>query len=73
MTSPEWMVALSLCVSVNAEIFFDPIALRDAKSICGRCPAQTACLTYALADRDLVGVWGGTTEKDRDKLRRAAA
>ncbi len=68
MTSPEWM-ADAQCVSVNPETFFDPIALRDAKAICGRCPAQTACLTYALSDPHLYGIWGGTTELDRDRLR----
>lgn len=37
--------------------------------ICRRCPVQQACLDYALADRELVGIWGGTTTAERQKMR----
>jgi hypothetical protein len=44
----------------------------QAKSICRRCPEETACLAYALAGRVEHGVWGGTTPKQRKALRREA-
>jgi hypothetical protein len=34
-------------------------ARQDAAAACGFCPAQPACLAYALAQREPAGVWGG--------------
>ena len=42
-----------------------------AKTICRRCTVRAECLAEALGDPGLVGVWGGTTERDRRVLRRA--
>jgi WhiB family transcriptional regulator, redox-sensing transcriptional regulator len=42
----------------------------DAKTVCVGCVVRLDCLRYALADRDLVGVWGGTTGLERRDLRR---
>ena len=39
------------------------------KAICAGCPVLTECHTYALADDQLVGIWGGTSEIERDRLR----
>jgi Transcription factor WhiB len=36
---------------------------------CAECPVRTECLRYALADPDLVGVWGGTTGAMRRDMR----
>jgi WhiB family transcriptional regulator, redox-sensing transcriptional regulator len=41
----------------------------QALACCMRCPVRTACLNYALHDHELVGVWGGTTAKDRRRIR----
>lgn len=43
---------------------------QDAAAACGFCPAQPACLAYALAQREPAGVWGGqdftpTTRKEK--------
>jgi len=63
-----------LCAQVDSELFFPeqeygrntaPIA----KSICSRCPHKTECLEWAVTNFEF-GVWGGTTERDRMKLRR---
>lgn len=40
------------------------------------CPIQSQCLLYALEADERYGVWGGTTERERERLRkkqRAAA
>jgi len=42
---------------------------RQAKSICHGCPLKNPCLEYALR-HDEIGIWGGTTEYDRRRLRR---
>jgi hypothetical protein len=43
-----------------------------AKAVCAACVVRGECLAYALADPDLVGVWGGTSHAERRALRRAA-
>ena len=40
-----------------------------AKAICARCPVQAECLAWALTRPGrLIGVWGGTSERDRRRL-----
>ncbi|MDP1806653.1 MAG: WhiB family transcriptional regulator [Acidimicrobiales bacterium] len=36
-----------------------------AAAVCRRCLVREECLAYALEDRSLVGVWGGTTMAER--------
>ena len=56
----------------QTDLFFvkgtPPTRTRD---ICGGCPVREECLETALADPDLVGLWGGTTERERREMRRA--
>jgi hypothetical protein len=44
-------------------------ARQDAAAACDFCPAQPACLAYALAQSEPAGVWGGRdfTPKTRRK------
>jgi WhiB family redox-sensing transcriptional regulator len=37
-----------------------------AKSLCGTCPVQPECRQHALSVGEPYGVWGGTTESERD-------
>ena len=41
-----------------------------AKAVCSACPVQSACLLYALQTRQDFGIWGGTTQEERQALRR---
>lgn len=41
-----------------------------AKEVCGRCLVQDECLQYALDDARLQGLWGGTSARERGRLRR---
>jgi WhiB family transcriptional regulator, redox-sensing transcriptional regulator len=49
---------------------------RPAKKVCNgsaaapKCPIRDACLGYALQNKSLKGVWGGTSERERNKLRK---
>ena len=47
----------------------DRHGIAAAKAICRRCPVAAECLAEAMADPSIVGVWGGTTEKQRKKMR----
>ena len=42
-----------------------------AKAVCAACPVQSACLLYALDTRQDFGIWGGTTQEERQLFRRA--
>lgn len=43
------------------DLFFSesPSEVEHAKSLCGRCPIRSRCLTGALERREPWGVWGG--------------
>jgi WhiB family redox-sensing transcriptional regulator len=72
----EWW-SDAACSTADPELFF-PVsslgpALRQvaqAKAICARCRIQQACLGYALDAGPVQGIWGGTTETERRRLRR---
>jgi WhiB family redox-sensing transcriptional regulator len=40
-----------------------------AKLICKQCPVRATCLTNALVNDERYGVWGGTSGRQRAKLR----
>lgn len=55
-----------ICASVGYKPWFPSSGETShaAKRICGTCPVQTPCLTYAL-HHPVKGVWGGANESDR--------
>ncbi|MFG2629968.1 WhiB family transcriptional regulator [Streptomyces sp. NPDC048473] len=67
------------CADEDPELFF-PIGntgpallqIEEAKAVCRRCPLMENCLQDAL-DRTESGVWGGTDEDDRRRMKRRAA
>jgi WhiB family redox-sensing transcriptional regulator len=67
-----WM-SDALCAEVATDMFFPEHGDKsvEARKICAACPVKTPCLAYAVAERGLEGIWGGTTASDRDAIRRA--
>jgi len=61
-----------LGVEESRAIFFPPPgrSIDDARAICGPCPVREQCLEFALTN-GCIGVWAGTTERQRFKLRRS--
>jgi WhiB family transcriptional regulator, redox-sensing transcriptional regulator len=65
------------CRSADPELFF-PISLSGssageidkAKAVCAKCAVRSHCLAAALALGHVQGIWGGTTEEERQRLRR---
>ena len=47
--------------------------LAPGKAICAGCVVRSDCLGYALADDQLQGIWGGTSDRERARMRRATA
>lgn len=71
-----------LCAEVDPELFFpqeidlgtNKIAAvysdaSAAKNICYSCPLMADCLEYAINSQE-IGIWGGTTERQRERLRK---
>ena len=61
------------CRTAPWEIFFpDPgDDLEPARAICARCPVTAECREYAIPISELHGVWGGMSEHERRRARRA--
>lgn len=60
------------CTFHDPELWFseDPDGVSQAKAICLTCPFLQECGDYALATRQLHGVWGALSEEDRMTLLR---
>lgn len=58
------------CAGTADDTWFpdDPAGEQVAIRACGGCPVRTSCLFTALVG-DAQGVWGGTTDTDRDWIR----
>lgn len=44
--------------------------IAKAKAVCADCPVVRACLEWALESNQQDGIWGGTDEGERRRLRR---
>jgi WhiB family transcriptional regulator, redox-sensing transcriptional regulator len=63
------------CLSADPELFF-PLSsagpsveqLHQAKTVCAGCQVRAECLEFALATRQVHGVWGGTSEDERQQF-----
>ena len=44
-----------------------------ARAVCEPCPVRRECLAYALGAPELVGIWAGTDEQERRRMRRVSA
>jgi WhiB family redox-sensing transcriptional regulator len=38
-------------------------------AVCATCPVKTHCLEYAIAHGEHHGIWGGTSERQRRRIR----
>ncbi len=63
---------LGACRGLDPEVFFPETdeEAEVAKDICQTCDVRIACLEHALNSREKVGVWGGTTERERRRIIR---
>src|SRR5215207_2668445 len=70
----EWQDRAA-CRDVNPELFFSAESERGmrkharevlAKSLCGTCPVKRQCREHAVVVGEMYGVWGGTTEEERE-------
>ena len=77
--SPEGDPALSwqeqaLCAQTDPEAFVPEKggSTREAKKVCQSCDVKAECLEYALANDERFGIWGGLSERERRRIKRAS-
>jgi WhiB family transcriptional regulator, redox-sensing transcriptional regulator len=63
------------CLQADPDAFYPEKggSSRAAKRVCHTCPVQTDCLSYALANDERFGIWGGMSERERRQLKRRAS
>lgn len=63
----------ALCRQVGGDEWFPDQgqSTHAVKAICRRCPVIAPCLDYALQNNEHFGVWGGTSEPERRRIRKA--
>lgn len=73
---PDFMAkGIAPCATMDPEAYFPEKGVGTdktvamAKRLCHTCPYQVECLEWALEHRE-IGVWGGTTERERSRIRR---
>jgi WhiB family redox-sensing transcriptional regulator len=67
----------SACRDTDPDLFF-PVGttgpaieqIDAAKAVCMECESRQPCLEFALTTNQDSGIWGGTSEEERRKLRR---
>lgn len=71
MTEAHWQ-AQAACRRLDPDWWFStqPQATAKARKTCRGCPVRQQCLSAALADPTLSGMWGGTTGRERRRMRR---
>ncbi|MGA2530769.1 MAG: WhiB family transcriptional regulator [Acidimicrobiales bacterium] len=67
---PGWQ-ARAACRGQSISVFFPEETgfSLEARGICASCPVLVECLSFALADPSLKGLWAGTSERARGRMR----
>jgi len=70
---PRAWQARANCMGVDPELFFPErgSSTREAKEVCRGCVVRAECLEFAIANSEKFGIWGGMSERERRRVRRA--
>jgi WhiB family redox-sensing transcriptional regulator len=67
----------AICRDTDPDLFFPVgttgqalVQIDRAKDVCDQCTVKVDCLEFALETNQDSGIWGGTSEEERRKLRR---
>lgn len=73
LTQWSWMDSAA-CANADPEMFFpvpgDEAMNRKARAFCDHCPVREECLQFSLDTREMYGIWGGLSDRDRKRLMR---
>ncbi len=61
------------CLGIDTALFFPSRGedTSDAKAVCKACDVRNMCLDFALERGEKHGIWGGLSERERRRIRRA--
>jgi WhiB family redox-sensing transcriptional regulator len=67
----DW-IKKAACRGEHPGVFFPAKnkSVEAARAICRTCFVQQDCLQYANATATRFGVWGGTSQRQRDRMKR---
>ena len=75
LAAPDNWRAAAACRFADPDLFFPVSDLgkgldqeAEAKAICAGCRVRRQCLAFALRTRQVHGIWGGLTERERHVL-----
>lgn len=68
---PRWMERAA-CRGLPTDLFFPERGADTsaAKAVCAACPVRDDCYEYAFESNERHGIWGGTAERERRRIRR---
>jgi WhiB family redox-sensing transcriptional regulator len=68
----DWQTKAN-CMGVDPDLFFPErgSSTREAKEVCRGCVVRDDCLEFAIANGEKFGIWGGMSERERRRVRRA--
>lgn len=60
------------CIGVDPEVFYPATGQnsREAMRYCQSCSIRLACLEYSIRNKIYYGIWGGVSEKKRQRMIR---
>lgn len=69
---PEWQQH-ARCVGYGVDYWFPTRgeSTTIAKAVCAGCMVRAECLEFALTEEIRHGIWGGTSERERGRMRKA--
>ncbi len=69
--SEDWTTN-ARCRGLTPAEFFpeESLGVDHAASICSDCPVRAECLNYALDHHIKHGIWGGTSQRERQRILR---
>lgn len=74
-SDPDDWQTLAACRGANPDVFFpgrgDHEAVTAAKRICAGCEVRVECLESVLHEPSVVGIFGGTSDRERSRMRGA--
>lgn len=69
----DWMRD-AVCAQSDPEAFFpepgQPNLAVEARAVCAWCPVLVECRDWAIARPGVTGIWGGTSDRERQAMRR---
>ena len=71
LARPAWMTDAA-CRGMGHEEFIvseSHLPLPAVRRLCEGCPVREPCLDFALGHKNLKGIWGGTTSREREAMR----